>query len=436
MRFFSSLLLAGCAAAWEADYVGVQNQVGGIAARLAAPPDPRTEQELAGTLTRDLLARVAIQRNPALRQAAERAQAAVERVPAAAALDDPMLRIESWNVPTAVGFDRSMNMLGITQTLPIAGNLDLRAEAALAEAEELHQEYRTLERDIVLRISRAFIEYAVATRELEIRREHIRILDELEKISDTRFRTGTVPQQDVLKPQIELILLHNEVLFLQQRIATARAQINSLLNRPPESVLGLPAPLAPPEEQWQLSDLLARSESRPELLAAAARLRSSRAEQELAEREGAWPELALAADYQRMPDGADTWGGMIMINLPWITGKRAAEARSRKHRTLADQAAVERIRREIQREVQEAYHRLEAARKSVLLFKGELLPKSTQSLDVTRAGYQGGRTDFLDLLDAERSLREVKIGYERALGEKEMAVAELERAVGSDLTGR
>jgi outer membrane protein TolC len=124
---------------------------------------------------------------------------------------------------------------------------------------------------------------------------------------------------------------------------------------------------------------------------------------------------------------------MLAINLPWFTGKKAAEARRLGHVTRAEEAALESARNRVRFEVRDAWNRFEAARKALALYRKELLPKSEQTVDVSRASYEKDKASFLDLLDSERSLRDVKLAQIQALVAVESATADLERAVGSDL---
>jgi cobalt-zinc-cadmium efflux system outer membrane protein len=83
--------------------------------------------------------------------------------------------------------------------------------------------------------------------------------------------------------------------------------------------------------------------------------------------------------------------------------------------------------------VRDAWLRTESARKAAALLRTELVPKTGQTVEVSRAAYEKDKTSFLDLLDAERSLRDVKLKYIQAVTQYESAAADLERAVGSDL---
>jgi outer membrane protein TolC len=47
--------------------------------------------------------------------------------------------------------------------------------------------------------------------------------------------------------------------------------------------------------------------------------------------------------------------------------------------------------------------------------------------------YQTGRAEFVNLLEAQRALREARMGYYRAMVGLVQSMADLERAVGKDL---
>jgi len=440
--WLAPLALTGCSAAWRPDFDRLEQDVATLAVRHRTAPagpstDPELDRLLSAPLDLDALLQVALERNPELREAVARTQAGIEAVNRAGSLDDPMLRFEAWAVPLRkpAAFNRDdTNMLGLQQNLPFPGNLSLRAESALRDAEAMYQMYREKERDMIAQVKKAYYDYFMLSKELQIHLEHVKILEEFEKISDAKFRTGTVSQQDVLKPQVELVMLHNDVLFIEQKIESARAAINVLLNRTDDAPLGKPKEIAPTDERYDLKQLQARAlEVRPEILAATFKMKSSKAGLELAEREATYPDFSIGADYWQMPDRDDAYGLMFSVNLPWFTGKRSAEARRMKLEARADEIAIERVRNRVLYEVRDGFLRVEASRKSAILYKGELLPKSTQSVEVSRASYEKEKASFLDLLDAERSQRDIKLGYYKSLAEYASALADLERAVGADL---
>ncbi len=444
MRFASTWILlatAACSPAWHADFDRLRGDLEPLIVRHATvPPGPSTDaaldQALAGRVDVEQLVTIALARNPSVREAAARANAMVAEVYRAGALDEPMLtmKVDELRIrPDGPAGDRK-NVLALEQRFPAPGSLGLRAESAFRQAEAMFQMYREREREVVARVKKAYIEYASMTRHLEIHREHITILEEFEKISDAKFRTGAVSQQDVLKPQVELVMLNNEIIQDEQRIESARTMLNELLNRPADAPLGRPSELDPKEETFDLVALQTDAlNARPELVAAALRVKGAAAGLNAADREATWPEFSAGVEYMQMPGEPDSWGAMLGVSLPWFTGKRSAEVRRQRGELRAEELALEGLRSRVQAEVRDAWLRVESARKSVALFKSELLPKSRQSVEVSRASYEKEKATFLDLLDAERSLRDVRVEYTRALADFASAAADLERAVGTDL---
>lgn len=437
------LLIAGCAApAWQEDYDRLRSLVESApAARGEALGPPATDAELDRTLSGPIdlgtLIWVARLRNPELREASWRSRAGLEDVQRAGALDDPMLKVQTEAIPLKHFFSPGLamdNMFGLSQNFPFPGNLSLGSERALRDAEGLHQNFLDRERDVIGRLKRAYFEYVAATQVLEAHADHLKLMEATEKISDAKFRTGAVSQQDVLKPQLEQVMLHGEVFTMQQMKDSARASLNALLHRPAAAPLGEPRAIPTDEASFDLQELTARAlESRPDLRAAELKVRSSRLALQLAQRQATLPDFSVGVDYWQIPGGPDAWGAMFSINLPWFTGKKSSEARSLEHTVRADEAALDVLRGRVQYEVRDAWLRVEAARRSTALLRGELLPKTAQTVEVSRTAYEKDKSSFLDLLDAERSLRDVKLKQIQAATQYAAAVADLENAVGSEL---
>jgi len=437
------LFSAGCAGAeWREDFDRLTAETSvDAAAQAAVPrepaPDPDLDRDLSGPLDLSMLIAIARRRNPEVREMSFRTRAGLEEVRRAGSLDDPVFRVGTEGAPirSAGSLGLAMdNFAGLSQNFPFPGNLSIRSEAALRDAEGMRQMHLDRERDVIARIKKAYFEYYFATRSIEAHDDHLKLMEATEKISDAKFRNGVVAQQDVLKPQLEQVMVHGEVLAMQQMRGSARAAINTLLHRPLDAPLGEPREIVPATEALDVDDLTARAvKSRPDLLAAEARIRATRASLRLAERERDLPDFSIGVDYWQVPNGPDAYAAMVSINLPWFTGKRSAEARRLEQTLRADEAALDALRGRVRFEVRDAWLRTESARKAAALLRTELVPKTGQTVEVSRAAYEKDKTSFLDLLDAERSLRDVKLKYIQAVTQYESAAADLERAVGSDL---
>jgi cobalt-zinc-cadmium efflux system outer membrane protein len=84
-------------------------------------------------------------------------------------------------------------------------------------------------------------------------------------------------------------------------------------------------------------------------------------------------------------------------------------------------------------EVSNSLVKAQTAQRLVELYRTSVLPQVRQSLRVTEAGYRGGKTEFIDLLDATRSYLSFHLAYYEYIADYEIALADLERTVGTDL---
>jgi outer membrane protein TolC len=85
-------------------------------------------------------------------------------------------------------------------------------------------------------------------------------------------------------------------------------------------------------------------------------------------------------------------------------------------------------------ELRDAQARLKAAEQSYRIIDRDLLPQARQSLEAAQAAFAAGKGDALGLLDSARSYLQVRVEHARALARLGSSSADLERALGSDLT--
>jgi outer membrane protein TolC len=68
------------------------------------------------------------------------------------------------------------------------------------------------------------------------------------------------------------------------------------------------------------------------------------------------------------------------------------------------------------------------------IYQTALIPQASSTLNSSRTAYQAGRTNFLELLDSERSLYETRIAYYRNLAQYVDNLARLEEMAGTSLS--
>ncbi|MFQ5739987.1 MAG: TolC family protein [Acidobacteriota bacterium] len=413
---------------------------------VASQSSPRKEGEFYGTdpQLREYVGQ-ALQRNPSLQEALARYRAALQKVPQVTSLPDPMLRFTQFarSLETRVG--PQLNSYQVSQKLPWFGKLDLRGKVAFKEAAALQQSYRAREREIIAEVKRAFYELFYTDRALQISREEQSLLEHYEDLSQIRYATGQGLQQAVIKIQAEITQVINRLKILNQQRISVSAQLNTLMDRPPEAPLGAIQPQPLPQVSLNLKELYGIGERhRQELKAAMARVEKSEQSVELAKK-NFWPDLTLSAGLVNvgarsdlaallMPpldDGKNAYNFSVGINIPIRRKKYRAGVAEATETLIAGRREYLNVRNEMEFSIRDQVIRLETLREQIDLFDQALIPQAEETLRSTESAYQTGELGALDLLDSERVLLQVRLVRARYRSDYLRALADLERALGT-----
>jgi outer membrane protein, heavy metal efflux system len=380
----------------------------------------------------------ALQRNPTLIVLRKQFDAARHRPSQERFLQPPTLEAQIWQWPidTVNPLNTNMYMFTIQQDVPGSGKRDLRVALAEKDVDLASTEIAMRARDVIKEVTRAYADLALARKAIDIHLASVDLLRQFADASTIKYASGRSSQQDVLKAVVEISKLHEDLVMHQETAARASARLNTLLDRDPQTPIG---PLPEPREGAELpaSEELQRVavEQQPELRAAQIGVERAKAALGVVSRD-AKPDFMIGGGYMLMPRQAGAWTasiGMTWPNAPWSRGRldaRRAEANGDIDVAVAKVHAAE---REIRLAVHEAYLRAVAAGQRASLLRTTVVPQSAQTLEVSRVAYQTDRVDFLALIDNQRALLDAQLNYYRALSDRELAIADLSRAVGADI---
>jgi outer membrane protein TolC len=133
--------------------------------------------------------------------------------------------------------------------------------------------------------------------------------------------------------------------------------------------------------------------------------------------------------------GVDTFTTGVSTTLPIFSSrKRSSLVEAGEAEVQARRAALEAARRRADAEIQTALLQIEAADRHARLHADKLIPLAELSLQSAEAAYQNDRITFFEVLDAARMVRDHHLNHERYLIEYERRLADLELAIGQDLS--
>ena len=401
---------------------------------VAAPLAPiLAEPEAGEPLTADTLVDLVLAANAGLAAAEAAASAAAHRVDPAGSLDDPML---SYGVaPLTAGADRSLNQrIEISQKIPWPGTLAARESAARYEEIAARQGADVVRLRLTMEAKAAYAEWRYIASTLEVHHATRSLLDELIATAETRYAAGRASKQDVLQAEVERADLDEHLLLLLRQQASARAQINGLLNRPPETPVPPAAPIAvrpAPPTVAALRD--AAIMQHPELARLEAEVSAGESRVTLAEK-SFYPSFQVGAGYNSLWDPVDKRPIVgVSINVPFDRGKRRSaldEALAEKRR--AELSLVER-RAALLAALATARAQVVEAIDAITLYENKLLPLAEEYLEAAIADYQSGAGAFLNVVTAEQRKLDTELDLARARADYVRRMAELELWAGGPM---
>lgn len=378
----------------------------------------------------------ALKSNPEVLAAKKNYQAAKAKVPQELAPDDPMLEY-SYDEMRAGIMDvagKPMRSYAISQKMPFPTKLFLRSAIASKDARISYEGYKAKEREIIARTKATYFELWFIEKATGITEENKVLLEQFSSSAASRYAVGKASQQDALKAQVELAKVNNSIVLLNQKREIVKAKLNILLNRDPRSNLFIDSQLKIPDITSSLDELSDMAKkNRPKLKAFRYAVEKGRTAYLLA-----WNEFLpdLSARYEQMiVDGTgDKWTGMLGVSVPiWFWAKQASGVSQMKSELDMFKAEYKMMENMTLFDVKDAYARVESQKKLVQIYETSFLPQAEAALKASLTGYEANQIDFLNLLDSQRMLLEIKLDYHRMVADLEMAKAELEQAVGVDL---
>jgi cobalt-zinc-cadmium efflux system outer membrane protein len=382
----------------------------------------------------DLL-REAREKNPDLKSATARARAAQSSISPAGALDDPMLMVQLWNGP--VDFSTVPIMVQLSQNIPLGGKRGARTDMARADAAMAEADLGQKQRDVEMQVAAAYFDLFLADRTQEIDDELEAILDVVLRAAQARVSTGKAEQVELLRAQGALVQLRSERETAIDHRRSSWARLSALLDRDPAAP---PGTTTRPGLLGSLPDVATLTEralrERPELAGSRAAITGAQAQERLA-RANQIPDLGLfVAEMHvfRNPMGiSDFLFGGFQVNLPIFSGsKNEPRIASAQAQLVAAQETERALRNRVAAEVAEGYAHVLAEMHQIDLHH-QLIPIARQAVQSGEASYAAGRSDFPMVLDSARELRMHEMNEAMHFAAYEQRLAELQRAVGSDL---
>jgi len=304
------------------------------------------------------------------------------------------------------------------------------------ETENLHD----TKLDLIYSVTKTYYNLILADNMVKVKQEAVRQIEAHVNVANAMFTSGKAPKLDVLRAEVQLANVQQELSKDQNALQVASAQLNDIVGRKIDAQIAIDIQIefeksvASPKADLQ-SYINAAFESNPQWR----RIKESIAATEAkikAEKSAYWPDISFKADYGYewgdWPPEENIWNLGMAISIPlWdggITGARVNQAKA----TLERLEATEKLlAKQIALQVQKAYLSLREAEGRISTTE-KSVEQAKESLRIAEGSYNLGTGISSDVIDVQVALTQSQTNYIQALIDVQLAKADLERAIGKN----
>ena len=387
-------------------------------------------------LTLDEALDLAEKNNPQLQVASAQREGAVAGITTAKAYPNPSVSLLGGPQYSRMS-NAGRGPSGLLQAYTFTQQLELpslrRARIDAAEKARAASEHGISSARLAVRgvVKQAFYQVLRHHREVEVARENLKLIEDLRRRIETQVQVGEAAKLELVRAEAEVATARTLVRSAQLREVTAKSVLRAAIGLPPGPELApvgdvsKPVPL-PPADQLR-TEMLGRhpllAQARADIVTAEARVRAETAARK--------PQPAVYTDYEHQPDlGFVRFGVSLPINVWNKRQGPIAESVAALNRARAE-ARVREL--ELAAALERALGLYEIATQQIQSLQEGVLKEAEFALAAAEAAFRFGERGIIDVLDAQRVLRRVRLDYMNAQFDLQAALIDLEQLRAIDI---
>ena len=330
--------------------------------------------------------------------------------------------------------------IALNQPLYTGGRLNAVYEQAKEDVKRRGFEKDIIVQELISGTKRGYFSILKAEKGLQTVKTQKEMAQEHLRKAELMFREGIVTKVDVLKTEVFLSDIEQQILAMENSISLAKASLSFLLNQPLSTEFEIEDILEKQKEKNDLDYWTRLSyKSRPELKQLESAGRIYEYNIDVAE-SGRKPQVALFYNYMVDRGSAapvDRWNNSWNIGVAlemdiWNWGETGDRIQKAIHAKKEVDTEYSLLLKAVELEVKTALLNMETAARQTENIK-KSLEKAEENLRVTNLLYSEGMLTTTDVLDAQSDLASARNRYYQSLYDYQLAYAELEKSAGVHL---
>lgn len=391
---------------------------------------------------------VAARNNPALNADFLAYKASVEKVPQAGAWSDPQLDIGFFLKPMEIVGGTQVADITLMQMFPWFGTKKAAQTEATHMAKMAYEQFRETKDNLFLEVYSQWYLLSSLKQKLKNNRDNLQLLGQLEQLARRRLSTasgmsadmaGSSGMSNVLRVQLEVAEIENNIESLISEIEAEKAKFNTLLNRTVNIDVIVPDSIVKVPFLFNEADALKDIESRnPMLGMIVEEEKAYRAKSEM-DKKMSYPMLGIGLQYMIIGKGSsstmnqnihngmngmDMIMPMVSISLPIFRNKYKAQQRESKYMWQSAREKYNNTLNTLHSDFFKLRHQLKDAERQITLYqKQKNLALTTYQLILQE--FVTAKSDLTNVIEVQRQLLDYRIREAEAIADYNTKVAEI-----------
>jgi len=390
------------------------------------------------TIRLEELTKLALERNPKIKAVAKEVEAYAFRIPQEKSLPDPMVGFSFKNIgfnKLTIGQDPMSGIgLSFSQTLPFPGKLRLKGEIAEKEYERKSVALHSVELNVIKEVKVAYFELFSLQKSIEILMRQKTLLEKALNLTETKYAVGNGVQSDILKAQVEISKIEEMIIPMNEMIKSLNAQINLLLDFPPDKPLGIPEDMEIYGLEISLQELQKLSaENSPLVKETDLMIEENSKMIEMSKKEY-YPDFKVEGGWDFKGHLGDMYEVMVGVEIPLYyktkQAKRLAESQALME---SSKNKLTTMKNDISLIIIENYIKANTSENLIKLYREKIIPQASLTIESSLANYQVNKIDFLALLTDINTLFSYEMAYYKELSQLWSSIAQIEEFSATEI---
>lgn len=316
----------------------------------------------------------------------------------------------------------------LSQLIELGGKRSARQREAAFNTSIALWELEAARLDVASNVAKAMVDVIAAQEYAKVAAEQKNLAQEVLESTSRKAQAGKLTPLQVRKAEIAHATATLTVEKTERRLTLARKKLAACWGSSIVDFNHVVYPFFEAEPLPQVQTLVAELANNPDLLKMEVEICTAKELIALEKAQGI-PDVVLTTGYINDQDDGDSWMFGVSIPLPIFDRNQGNISRAKK---LLCQLYEDQRARSVQLslDLEVAFEALRIAYKEGLAYQEEIIPSARLAFDGAHEGYAQGKYDYLDLLDAQRTLFEAQEQFINTIVEYHYQKADVQRLVG------